>query len=169
MNPPGTCHQRAQALAGHFAVIQATRMSGVPLLNPRLQVQAVGFQPWHGEAAAEPLALGVLVTPWFMNLVWLPLRESGPCTGGERAVTGLRFTTAAVYEPGLGGFEVCSLFSPMFDFDGQDAAVATAREVLAVLRPGGPARALAAPPASAAAAPVPSRRRFLLGRVGAAA
>ena len=173
-----TCDTRAQALARHYAGIQALRMAGVPLLNPRLQVQAVGFEPWDEAGQAQAMSLGILVTPWFMNLVWLPLRAGGPVAGGVREVAGQRFQTTAVHEPGLGGFEVCSLFSPMFEFEDQAAAVATAQGVLALLRPVRPVLPAAAgvqPPAAAGAQPpaaaarIPARRRFLLGRSGVAA
>ena len=47
--------------------IQRERMADIPLLNPALEVQAVGFSVW------EAYCLGVLITPWFMNLMLLPL------------------------------------------------------------------------------------------------
>ena len=141
---------RIAALESVFRQIAATRMAGVPLLNPRLQVQAVGFEEHAG------MACGVLVTPWFMNLLRLPLDESvemlKPLQKGERDVGSRSFEFIGAHEPGLGAFETSSLFSPMFEFEDQAAAVATAREVLGLLRP---------PPA------VPSRRGFLFGRAAA--
>lgn len=53
-------------LAARFRQIRRERMQGLPFLNNALDVEAVGFRP-HGEHC-----LGVLVTPWFMNLVLLP-------------------------------------------------------------------------------------------------
>ncbi|MGL6203242.1 MAG: [NiFe]-hydrogenase assembly chaperone HybE [Giesbergeria sp.] len=135
-----------------FRDIAATRMEGVPLLHAGLQVQAVDFAP-------EPegdCALGVLVTPWFMNLMRLPLGAAqvlapgqvGPQRLGEHR---LRFIGA--HEAAFGPYEMCSLASPMFEFADQQAAVATAREVLVRLRA-----------SSAQSAPDPRRRGFLLGR-----
>ncbi len=135
-----------------FRGIAATRMEGVPLLHAGLQVQAVDFAP-------EPegdFALGVLVTPWFMNLMRLPLGstevlacgQAGPQRLGEHR---LRFIGA--HEAAFGPYEMCSLASPMFEFADQPAAVATAREVLVRLRA-----------SSAQSAPDPHRRGFLLGR-----
>lgn len=49
-----------------FTHIQQERMQGVPVLNEMLQVEAVGFTSWRGHC------LGVLITPWFMNLMLLP-------------------------------------------------------------------------------------------------
>ncbi len=43
----------------------AVRMRGLPIVNPALAVEAVGFAPWEGHW------LGVMVTPWFINLTLL--------------------------------------------------------------------------------------------------
>jgi [NiFe] hydrogenase assembly HybE family chaperone len=141
---------RIAALESVFRQIAATRMAGVPLLNTRLQVQALGFETHNG------VAVGVLITPWFMNLVRLPLDDTvetlAPLQKAERDVGPRRFEFIGAHEPGLGAFEASSLFSPMFEFEDQAGAEATAREVLALLRP---------PPA------VPSRRGFLFGRQAA--
>lgn len=93
--------------------------------------------------------LGVLVTPWFMNLLRLPLQPvdghdatalqaAGLAPLGHTVVRrygehALDFTGAHEAE-GLGAWEQASLFSPMFAFADQPAAVATAREVMRLLR-----------------------------------
>jgi [NiFe] hydrogenase assembly HybE family chaperone len=141
---------RVAALEAVFRQIAATRVAGLPLLNTRLQVQALGFEE-YGDVAC-----GVLVTPWFMNLVRLPLDDAAevlsPLQKAERDVGTRRFEFIGAHEPGFGAFEASSLFSPMFEFEDQKAAVATAREVLGLLRP---------------APAVPSRRGFLFGRPAA--
>ena len=53
-------------LAARFRQIRQERMQGLPFLNDALDVEAIGFRA-RGEHR-----LGVLVTPWFMNLVLLP-------------------------------------------------------------------------------------------------
>jgi [NiFe] hydrogenase assembly HybE family chaperone len=53
-------------LQAAFDTIARTRMDGVPILNDALRVQSVGFRRWNG------FWLGVLVTPWCMNLMLLP-------------------------------------------------------------------------------------------------
>ncbi len=53
-------------LVAHYRRIGCERMRDLPIYNARLQVEAVGFRDVAGDA------LGVLVTPWFMNLVLLP-------------------------------------------------------------------------------------------------
>lgn len=148
---------RVNALEALFRHIAATRMDGVPVLNERLAVHAVGFEA-VGEAAC-----GVLVTPWFMNLVWLPSPDEAPLAPGAsraRFVGPERFDFIGAHEEGFGAYEACSLFSPMFEFEDQAAALATAAEVLAILR--------APPPAPPEQVAVPARRALLLGR-GAAA
>lgn len=157
---------RVQTLEQVFAHIAATRMQGVPVLNRALRVQAVGFAPQSDADGGEWL-LGVLVTPWFMNLVCLPLALHGadavvPGVGQKvrRQIGGEHFEFIGAHEDGLGAFACCSLFSPMFEFVDQMAAVATAAEVLQLLR--APAPAAKAAPALEA----PSRRGFLFGRGG---
>ena len=48
----------------------ARRMEGLGFVNQALEVEAVAFEPWQGHW------LGVMVTPWFMNLVLLPRQPS---------------------------------------------------------------------------------------------
>jgi len=128
---------RWRSLEQAFVEIQRTRMAGLPLLHPGLRVQALDFQPLPQRPA---LAIGVLVTPWFMNLVGLPLDDDTatalPSPGlpldldlGDR-----RFRFFGGDEPGVGRYAAASLFSPMHNFADQAAAVATAREVLDRLR-----------------------------------
>lgn len=158
---PAALARRVAALEARFREIAATRMAGVPVQNERLAVQAVGFQ-----ALPAGGALGVLVTPWFMNLVRLPAEgEPAPAPGASRthAVGPERFDFIGAHEAGFGSFEACSLFSPMFEFADHAAAVATAAEVLALLRR--PPEPVPAPPAP----PVPTRRALLFGRGAEAA
>ncbi|WP_088278957.1 [NiFe]-hydrogenase assembly chaperone HybE [Ideonella sp. A 288] len=158
--------QHVQRLEAVYRDIAATSMRGLPVLHPGLSVLAIGFEP----VPTEPgVALGVLVTPWFMNLLRLPLDEAATQAvlpvgvKAERDGGTHRFEFIGAQVPAFGAFEMASLFSPMAEFADQAAAVATAREVLALLRP---VDAVAAP-APTAAAPVPSRRGFLFGRAAA--
>ena len=150
---------RVQALQQAFEHIARTRMADLPLNNLRLDVATVGFRA-DDEGG---FALGMLVTPWCMNLLRLPLRDGTAVLGvgqtGTRDIGARRFDFIGAHEPGLGGFEASSLFSPMFEFASQAAAVATAQEALKELR----GISAAKPPAQ------PARRGFLFGRSGAAA
>lgn len=151
----GTLAERVAALEALFRTIERTRMAGVPVLNRALGVEALGFEPVAVEPGDAPAAVGVLLTPWFMNLVWLPLQPVDGAAGQvrERQVGTTAFEFIGAHEPGFGGYEACSLASPMFDYASHDQARATAQAVLAELRP-----ALAAPAVSSA------RRGFLFGR-----
>lgn len=159
MNVHSALAQRAQSLEAVFRDIAGTRMAGVPVLHAALRVEAVDFELLA--TGDEHGALGVLVTPWFMNLVWFPLgRRDTPAKVGDsrvREVGGERFEFIAAHEERFGSFEACSLFSPMFQFADHAAARATAAAVLASLRarPARPVRPLEKPPA---------RRSFLFGR-----
>ena len=126
-----------------FRRIATTRMAGVPVLNPALQVRALGFAPLlqavetSATTEAAPALLGILLTPWFMNLLRVPAAGQPVLPVGisaEREVGAHRLSFVGAHEPSLGAYEQCSLFSPMFQFADQAAAVATAREVLRELR-----------------------------------
>ncbi len=143
---------RVEALEALFRHVEVTRMAGVPVLNRELRVEAVGFEPVAVDPGEAPAAVGVLLTPWFMNLVWLPLQttEGGVGRMREREVGGVGFEFISAHEPGFGAYEACSLASPMFEYGSQAQARATAVAVLAELRP---------------VAPVSNARRgFLFGR-----
>lgn len=122
-------HLRAR-LIEHFCEVQETRMEGVPVLNGELEVDAFGFEP-HCE-----FHVGVLLTPWFMNLVMMPLAENEELEGlrvgakQSRVLPSGRFEFIAAHEEELGHYLTCSLFSPMFEFKDQDAAVETSMAVL---------------------------------------
>jgi [NiFe] hydrogenase assembly HybE family chaperone len=159
---------RVPRLVAAFEHIARTRMAGVPVLNPALSVEAVGFEP-QADAAGESGVVGVLVAPWFMNLIWLPAdaTDESHRIGETRlhVLGGERFEFIGAHEPGIGAYALCSLFSPMFEFADQTAARATAQAVLVSLR-----EAPVPPPAAAASMTetAPARRTFLFGRSAAA-
>lgn len=121
---------RVDALLSDFEAIAATAMKDLPLSNPRLGVEAVDFQPL-GDGH-----LGVLVTPWCINAVFLPPAGAPvPSAKGHQRLLPVGAVTFFPQRlPTAGDVEVASLFSPAQEFDSQQAAVATARESLALLR-----------------------------------
>ena len=159
----------AAALEDAFRRIAQQRMAGVPIVNPALRVEAVGFRPWAQHW------LGVLVTPWFMNL-WLMPRQSAHWTPVAAGKTRHHVFPAGVfefiggYEASVGDYQACSLFSPMFDFHDHAAARDTATAALLALFDVTHREApesLAAPPPQPAlpgATAAVSKRDFLLGR-----
>ncbi|MDE1568357.1 [NiFe]-hydrogenase assembly chaperone HybE [Aquabacter sp. P-9] len=119
-------------LEAAFREIHAGQMRGVPMVNETLGVKAVGFRPHEGRA------LGVLVTPWFMNLVLLP----GPDDDWSALATGAKeliefpsgwYEFLGANRPEVGPYKACSLFSPMFDFSSMLQAVETAQAALGAL------------------------------------
>ncbi|WP_428035541.1 [NiFe]-hydrogenase assembly chaperone HybE [Amphritea sp.] len=144
-------------IESRYVEILHTRMEGVAVVNQKLQVKALGFQSLGNEQ------LGVLITPWFMNLMLLPetvlpetilleteLSET-ELLGTELPESEEQWTEQQVgskcirhlpsgpyefilgWDEVLGGYGMCALFSPMFEFNDQAAAVATAEEVIKAL------------------------------------
>jgi len=125
---PETLRNTLEAL---YREIEETRMEGVPILNKKLGVAALGFEPWQDNA------LGVLLTPWFMNLVLVPLDqekfiETAPEIGAKRLlnVPAGQVEFILFFEEGFGWSLSCSLFSPMFEFEDHAAALETAQAAL---------------------------------------
>lgn len=136
-----------------FSEIQRLRMADVPMLNPALQVEAVSFFSWQENW------LGILITPWFMNLMLLPRNAQawpGLATGQTvvHAFPSGEYDFIVGQEAALGPYQSCSLFSPMFEFPDQASARATAQAALSHLF---------APGADQEKAPSMARRRFLFG------
>lgn len=159
---------RVAALVAHFETAANGAMRDMPVVNRALRVEAIGFVQMAGEAGARGAWLGVLITPWSMNLVWLPgaTQDSEPCPrpGGKARlrIGNVDFEWIGAHAQDVGAYACCSLFSPMFEFAGQESAAATARAVLAQLcggEGGGQGDGKAVEPRA-------SRRAFLL-RLGA--
>jgi len=157
MSAAGFGEDPRAAVERAFAAIAAGGMADLPLSNPALAVEAVGFRAWQGHW------LGVLVTPWAINLLLLP-GERGDLPHlplGERQ--SWQFPAAELpfmggSAEGLGSFQFCSLFSPTFEFSSQEDARTAATAAIAALFD-----VPAAPPV-VAAAPELSRRGFLRGK-----
>lgn len=150
--------ERLAALACAFERIAQTRMAGLPFVNPRLRVEAVGPRDWEGHR------LAVLVTPWSINAVLVPGAGPWPSLprGAERFVDlpGGRFRFIAAADEEAGEYHACSLFSPALEFADHDAAREAAAAALAALL----GDAAFSEPARAARGV--SRRDFLRARAG---
>lgn len=116
----------------HFQNV-AEKMAELPIYNPELDVAVVGFRPYQqGE-------LGVLVTPWCMNLIMLPDAENINYPDHSVGAKQMLALPSGHYEfiwgdaEGIGRYLSCSLFSPMFEFDSHKIAIETAEEVMKAL------------------------------------
>lgn len=171
-------------LVAEFREIWHAKMRDVPIVNRALHVEAVGFRGWEGRP------VGVLVSPWFMNLILLPAPGedwSGGVPGAKELIDFPSGTYEFIWNArgALGPYKACSLFSPMTEFASQLQATDCAHAVMAALfdpanraetdrsgeiRAARHAEARAAAEA-AAAAPVrdgaPSRRAVLTGGLAA--
>jgi [NiFe] hydrogenase assembly HybE family chaperone len=150
----------------------AERMTGLGFVNPALAVEAVGFAPWRGHW------LGVLVTPWCMNLMLAPLDAALWRPLAHGAKRRYRFPAGdyefvGAVDRAAGEYQMCSLFSPVLEFEDHATArlvAQLAREALfdadnAEARPQ-PAAADPGPLArleAGATAPL-TKREFLRGR-----
>jgi [NiFe] hydrogenase assembly HybE family chaperone len=165
---------RTKALVADFTEVFHSRMRDLPMVNQALHVQAIGFQPYEGGF------LGVLIAPWFMNLVLLPGPDRVTMKiGAKEALT----FPSGVYEfmhasrEMVGPYLACALFSPMGDFTSQLQAVDVARAAMVELFKAGnraetdraadirAAREaeLAPPLAGPGLDPEPSRRKLITG------
>ncbi len=107
-------------------------MAGLDFVNPALSVEAVAFAPWQGHW------LGVLITPWFMNLILAPrdIAAWPMIKPGDKQCH--RFPAGAydfiaAHDGVAGDYQMCSLFSPLLHFDDQETArlvAGLAREAL---------------------------------------
>ncbi len=149
----------SQALVASFRAA-AARMEGLGFVNPALAVEAIGFAPRNG------LWLGVLLTPWCMNLVAAPCDpRAWPATapGAKVRLTfpAGDFEFVGARDDAAGEYLACSLFSPVLEFADQAAARAVAEQALVALLDARTADEQG-PLARRAAAPL-SRRELLRG------
>lgn len=151
-------------LVGHYQRIAEERMSGLPFVNPQLGVEAVGFRQFDDHL------FGVLLSPWFMNMIVLPGSEEwSELPQGERVTVVLpagdyEFTVCR--DDGLPGEYLSAvLFRTVADFPDQSTARAVAENIAEMLfEAPDPGSELAHP---VGAEPKPMSRRDLLSGGGA--
>ena len=118
----------SEHLVERYRSIYSERMQDLPIVNPALDVEAVGF------CAFEEHEIGVLITPWFINLVLLlgsnigeQLKQGSKST--LRFPSGpVEFTTAQ--DEVLGPYLTAVLFRSVDEFPDQDTAKEVAEEVM---------------------------------------
>lgn len=119
-------------LVADFREIWHSKMRDVPMVNKLLTVEAVGWQMVNGRP------LGILISPWFMNLVQLPGDDedwSALVAGAKEILTFPSGDYEFIHNTRemIGGYKACSLFSPMGDFSSQMQAQEVARAVMVAL------------------------------------
>ncbi|MCX7176453.1 MAG: [NiFe]-hydrogenase assembly chaperone HybE [Proteobacteria bacterium] len=145
-----------------FQRICVEHMSDVPIVNPALRVQALDFALWQENW------LGVLITPWCINLMLLP----GP-NGHWKSVSGNHrlfhsfpsgnYAFLGGKEAEIGEYQSCSLISEMSQFAEHESACAVAREVIKnMLKAPDPVPEALKKEQDCKTEPSLSKRRFLL-------
>lgn len=157
MKDESTADAWIERLEQTFQAIERERMQGVPILNANLQVKAIGFKRW------QDYRLGILLTPWFMNIVLLPEAQDWQVGAKHNiALPSGEYECIVGHENTLGFYLSCSLFSPVLEFENQAAAEATAEIALLHLLKQEAAPEPAKAEAPKAINPEPLTRRALL-------
>ena len=112
-----------------FNRIYHENMKDVPVINEKLEVTVVGLQQW------QDFYLGVLITPWFMNIIILPYQidmwdDLSELSKETYIFPSGRYSFITGRDKELATYQMCSLFSPMFEFADNVAALDTATVVI---------------------------------------
>lgn len=118
-----------EQLIEEFKRIEKERMQDIPIVNHELKVEAVNFHYWQEQF------IGILITPWFMNLILLPKQDEDwnqlvPGTREEFIYPAKSCTFVVNELENFGFYKSHPLHSPMFQFEVQDDAVAVAESFL---------------------------------------
>lgn len=112
--------------------VDLDRMQDLPFRNDALSVDAVGFRDWGADQ------LGVIITPWFINLVLVP--GEGTDWSQHRHGDKVAYTLpSGVYEfvhgdlEDFGPIQSCSLMSPVTELENHDTARLIAEEVMRLM------------------------------------
>jgi [NiFe] hydrogenase assembly HybE family chaperone len=120
-----------ERLVDYYRAVYEERFRDLPIVNKALQVEAVGFR----ELAEHEF--GVLMTPWFMNLVLLPGtgrwndRPQGSICTVELPGGKVDFTVS--HDEVIGTTLSAAMFGTVTDFPDQAMARDVARETLRLL------------------------------------
>jgi [NiFe] hydrogenase assembly HybE family chaperone len=103
----------------------ALKVKGLPIYNPTLAVEAIGFREQDGRH------VGIMVTPWFMNLAVVPSAADRqvwiPGGAARLAFPSGTYDFVVSELPDFGLVGTCSLFSTMTEFTDHEAAQVAAR------------------------------------------
>jgi [NiFe] hydrogenase assembly HybE family chaperone len=141
---------RLGALTAAYLKAEA-RMRGLPIYNQALSVELIGFRREGADL------VGIVLTPWCMNIVVVPGGEIEALREGQtraRSFPSGKYDFTGGRLDGVGAIELCSLFSPMDEFAEMEVARLVAKSAIEGLYEAPP------PPEPAAV----SRRGFLSGK-----
>ncbi|MEQ3652437.1 MAG: [NiFe]-hydrogenase assembly chaperone HybE [Glaciecola sp.] len=118
-----------------YKKISHKQMRDMPFYNPELDVEAIGFDDYLGDT------LGVMISPWFLNLVLLPHTDNkraqvSQISVGEKIALAMpsgKFDFIKADIEDVGSFLTCSLLSPVFELTSQNLAQETAEASLEVI------------------------------------
>lgn len=149
-------------LEAHYRHVWQTRMHDLPFVNAALAVEAVGFQRLNGDW------LGVVITPWFLNLLLVSGGGElwGDIPAGERRYLNLPCGTMqfiADDDPDIGPYQYCPLIAPVDQLP--DMAMARVVAADAIKTVFGPPSVTETPPAPAAEEKTEISRRGFFRRL----
>jgi len=115
-----------------FRRILEERMKGLPFVNDKLEVEAVGFRKWGGHW------VGVLITPWMFNLIampgdpaaWRAYREGDT---QEWSFPGGSHTFRADRQEELGEYQTCAILPSVTHLPDQEHARRAAEALVRLL------------------------------------
>lgn len=129
--PDPSGEDRILQMVDRFTHIGETAMRELPIYNHALQVEAIGFKPM---AAGW---LGVLITPWFINVMLLPKHKQEATMPLGEKVTHKLISGEHDFSVGeddeLGRYDFLTLASPTLKYKSHQAACDVAQKVLAKL------------------------------------
>ena len=110
-----------------FNNILANEMAGLPLLNPKINVEVLGFQEFEGRT------IGIVISPWLMSLIMLPSSQlADDWSMFEIGQQHVHTFPSGDYKflvnefEGIGICQVHAIHSPMSNFFTHDQAKITA-------------------------------------------
>lgn len=122
---------RVTRLVERFTHIGETGMRELPIYNHHLEVEAVDFR------LTDKGWFGVLITPWFINVIILPDKRSAASLPLGEKISHELASGEHIFSVGeddeLGGYDFITLASPTLQFKSQQAARDLAEKALTKL------------------------------------
>lgn len=116
---------KQQVIESVFNRIYQENMHDIPVNNEKIEVNVIGLQQW------QEYYLGIVITPWFMNIILIPCENQlwddlAELSKQTYIFPSGRYSFITGRDKELGTYQMCSLFSPMFEFADNVAAIDTA-------------------------------------------